>query len=88
MPIWSICPASMMRGEPLGLSIAMTLPWTSVVIWSANGFMRLRTIRATGCSKPETEGVSSICLRNSNDSARIAGSLGLGMSARDADCIG
>ena len=37
-PIWSQCPASMIRGRPSGLTAAITLPCQSVVTLAANGW--------------------------------------------------
>src|SRR5215208_677957 len=62
-PISSMWPASMMVGDPPGLTTARLLPVTSFVT-SANARASSRHTLAGADSKPEGPGVSSSRLRN------------------------
>src|SRR5512143_2153661 len=68
-PISSMCPSSMIVGEPPALTSAMLFPATSLVTLSANLAASSRQTRAAGASKPEGPGVSSRRLRNAMEDA-------------------
>src|SRR6266571_3089649 len=64
-----MCPASMRRGVPFGLSAATELPCTSDVTWSVKPLTWSRHTRAGAVSKPEGPGVSSRRFKKSNVSS-------------------
>src|ERR671938_139780 len=76
-PISSMCPASKMVGEPLGLAVAMLLPATSPRT-SAKRCASSRHRRAGAASKPEGPGVSRRRLRKAREVSGNMGSLGEG----------
>src|SRR5690554_2891056 len=84
-PISSICPASMMRGEPPGLSTAIEFPLTSASTWSAKPSASVRQTRAGWSSKPLGPGASSSCSRNAKEPSVI---ISLGRAVANIGSVG
>src|SRR5687767_357985 len=73
-PISSMCPSSMIVGDPCGLTTAMLFPATSELTSCANVFASSRQTLAGADSKPEGPGVSSRRFRKAiEESFSIAG---------------
>src|SRR5829696_6119670 len=66
-PISSMCPSSMIVGEPSGFTSAMLLPATSDCTLTAKLSASRRQCRAAVSSKPEGAGESSSRFRNARD---------------------
>src|SRR6476646_7063720 len=74
-PISSMCPSSMIVGEPPGFTSAMLLPATSDDTLSANVSASARQARAATASKPEGAGASSSRLRKETADGLSIGTL-------------
>src|SRR5687768_2787709 len=86
-PISSICPSSMIVGEPPAFTSAMLLPATSVVTLSAKVPASVRQARAATVSNPDGAGASSRRFRKAIEDGLSIGTWGVGEAIQGANGI-